>query len=161
MVHGGLPTKYEKCRLVLRNVYGRPPIPLRISAWCVFWASGVPYLGWWRNGGGVGGHFERAVQSICEPSGNRVIKNGGVDQSIWSLLHVWSVTRDTNVDCRFPHTYGLLSLDYNTTPSFSHRVPGPLGPRRCYHFPGGLNEVGKNAYTAEPHNVGDWLRYSP
>ncbi|ESL05802.1 hypothetical protein TRSC58_06536 [Trypanosoma rangeli SC58] len=58
------------------------------------------------------------------------------DQSLWALLFVWSVTRDPIVDAGLRIRYGLLSLNYNNL-FFSLRVPGLLGPRRCFTFPVG------------------------
>ncbi|RNC34262.1 expression site-associated gene (ESAG-like) protein, partial [Trypanosoma cruzi] len=82
------------------------------------------------------------------------------DQSIWSLLHVWSVTRDTNVTADFRIRYGLLSLDYNNTFFLTPRS-GAFGSPALYHFPGPPYLWDKMPTLLNRTTWVDWLRYSP
>ncbi|KAF8306291.1 hypothetical protein TcBrA4_0031990 [Trypanosoma cruzi] len=137
MVPWGPPDKLRKMRFGTTNVYGRPPIPLRISAWCVFWRRGTDTLLVEDMVGRVWGISERRTKHM-RAFWQRVI-NGGVTRASGSLLHVWSVNPGHECDCRFPPVrYGLLSLDYNNSFFLTPRFRGPLGPRRCTTFLGVL-----------------------
>ncbi|PWU88522.1 putative expression site-associated gene (ESAG-like) protein [Trypanosoma cruzi] len=156
MVPWGSPEIFAKCIWYYERVWeaAKSSADQRMVR---FLASGYRYLA----GGGMVGRVwafreaYKAYSSLLATS-----DKWWCDQSIWSLLHVWSVTRDTNVTADFRIRYGLLSLDYNNSFFLTPRS-GAFGSPALYHFPGPPYLWDRIPTLLNRTTWVDWLRYSP